>query len=314
MITIANKDKTPEITSEKRKRADFWRWFLTNAVMNLVDVENMPPEMEAPFKMQLLTLGRVVFFNDKEKTLRCLWFKDAGHVPVYQGEIEKIRVVNPVLGDFTWNWDDESIATVYMSVLDRLQLGCGLSYLIESTVDDLSANDLTIRLMQFVKRFPTVFTAQTKQEFIQMSELLQKIANGDEAVVVQTPIDGSVKRLDAGQATTSPLSEFTEYQQYKLGQFYAMLGVNSVWNTKREHVAAAENESNGETARYNIADIVDNINEQLETVNKRFNTNFHVRLNVVKAMEIDNQIEDKPNREEETENDGDTNTKTDSAV
>lgn len=96
----------------------------------------------------------------------------------------------------------------------------------------------------------------------------------------------------------APLQEFTEYQQYKLGTFYTMLGVNSPWNTKRERVQAAENDANEETARYNIADIVDNLNLQLDAVNVMFDTDYRVELTLVKSAEIDAEIQEETEPEE----------------
>ena len=84
-----------------------------------------------------------------------------------------------------------------------------------------------------------------------------------------------------------------------------MLGVNAVWNTKRERVAASENDVSGETARYNVADVVDNLNQQLDAVNKRFGTEYRVELNLIKSAEIEKQINDAAG---ETEVEPDANT------
>jgi hypothetical protein len=85
-----------------------------------------------------------------------------------------------------------------------------------------------------------------------------------------------------------------------------MLGVNSPWNTKRERVQAAENDANGETARYNIADVIENMNLQLDRVNSMFGTDYHANLTLIESAKIDAEIAEltAENTEEKTEETG----------
>lgn len=274
--------------TRKYARFRFWRWYLTTAVLNLFDVENMEPDMETSFKLSVLLGGRAAFFRKKEKVW-CLPFADGGEVPVYYGEIIKVLVANPVLGEFTGTVGTDC-ECVYLTPMDRVQLGAGFSWLIDETAEALADNDLSVRCVQFNKRIPTVFVGHTDPERIGMECISAKIDDGEPKLIVQSPLARSIERLDSGSNNVAPLSEFTEYQQYKLGTFYTMLGVNSPWNTKRERVQAAENDANAETARYNIADIVTNLNLQLDAVNSMFDTDYHVKLTLVESAKIDAEI------------------------
>lgn len=290
--------------TRKYARFRFWRWYLTTAVLNLFDVENMQPDMETSFKLSVLLGGRAVFFRKQEKVW-CLPFADGGEVPVYYGEIIKVLVTNPVLGEFTGT-PGKDCQCVYLTPLDRVQLGAGFSILIDETAEALADNDLSVRCVQFAKRIPTVFVGHTDPERIGMEAVSAKIDDGEPKLIVQSPLTRSIERLDSGSNNTAPLSEFTEYQQYKLGQFYNMLGVNTVWNTKRERVAASENDVSGETARYNVADVVDNLNQQLDAVNSMFGTDYRVELNLIKSAEIEREIEETAEPETD-QNGGDDN-------
>lgn len=276
--------------TNKHRSYRFWHWYLATAVLNLFDVENMEPDMETSFKLSLLLGGRVCFFERGGK-LWALPFANGGEVPVYAGEIVRVLVTNPVLGEF-YGTPGIDCQCIYLTPLDRVQLSAGYSALIDETADALSDNDLSIRVAQFNKRLPTVFVGHTTTEQLGMAAVLESVRDGNTDILAQSPLDRSIQRLDAGQSTVTPLSEFTEYQQYKLGQFYNMLGVNTVWNTKRERVAAAENDVSGETARYNIADVVDGINEQLDRVNSQYGTDYRVILNLIKSAEIEKEIDD----------------------
>lgn len=287
-------DEKPDFDSPMTRRRWFWQWFLTNAVFNLVDVENMDADMETNFKYSVLVLGRTLFFKDNDGVLRALYFVNGGEVPVYPMQIVKYLVTNPIIGEFRFSVEDTDAYAVYLTMLDRCQMACGFSDIIDTFAEDLAENDVSISMAQFWKRLPTIFTALSDNDLDAVLAIIKAVANGEKNVVAQSRIQDAIGRLDGGQSIVAPLSEFTEYQQYKIGQFYAMLGVNTVWNMKRENVAAAENATNGETARYNIADIIDNLNDQLKEVNFRFGTNFTARLNVERAQEIAENVEGEP--------------------
>ncbi len=281
----------PDMKSPRAARQWYWQQFLTLAVFNLVDVTGMDADMETSYKLNTLVCGRCLFFTDRDGILRCLNFADGGDVPVYTGQIIRYLVTNPVIGEYRKTVDDTDCYAVYLTMLDRCQLAQGFSSIIDMFASDLAENDLTIDMAQFLKRLPIVFTGKSDTDFNAILSMLQSIANGEKTIAAQTRLQDMISRLDGGQSAVAPLSEFTEYQQYKIGLFYSMLGVNSVWNLKREHVAASENVTSGETARYNIADIVDGLEQQMQDVNARFGTDFHVKLNVIRAAEIADAVD-----------------------
>lgn len=285
-------EKRPTENSPKARRKWFWQWYLMQLVFSSINVENMPLEMECSFKYSLLLQGRVIFFRDREKNeLRALPFKNGGAVPVYFNQIVNMLVTNPVIGEYRFHEGESDNCTVYLTFLDKMQLGCGFWDMIDYFSDDLSENDLSIKMAQIVKRLPTVFVGYNDNDYAAINNLIQSIVDGETALAVKSTINDMIQRLDASDSKTT-LSEFTEYQQYKLGQFYSMLGVNAVWNMKREAVAASENATSGETARFNISDIADNLNEQLKIVNERFGTDFKVTLNVIQAAELAAEIDE----------------------
>lgn len=293
--------------SNKDKKMMFWQWYLANAVMHLVNIENMhDKQLETSFKLNTLIFGRSVFFRANDNNVYCLEFADGGKVPIYYGAIESVIVTNPILGEYRLTPNVDCIP-VYCTELDSFRMASGYSMLIDDTADSLSDNDLTVRCMQILKRLPTIMTGKTRTDKTAIDAVIQSVIDGDPMIVAQTPLQGSVQRFDASGQTTAPLSEFTEYQQYKLGCFYGMLGVNSVWNLKREHVAASENRTSEETARYNIMTTIDYINEQLEQVNSMFGTEYHAVLNLERAAEFDRKIaelsEPEPEPEQEVKTD-----------
>lgn len=306
-LYLQHPETAPKPGTRKYQRFRFWRWYLTTTVLNLFNVDNMEPDMETSFKLAVLLGGRVCFLK-KSGTVYALPFANGGDVPIYYGEIIRVLVTNPVLGEFTGT-PGKNCECVYLTPLDRVQLSDGYSMLINETADALADNDLSVRCVQRLKRIPTVFIGHTDPEKLAMQAVLKSIDDGDTEILAQSPLTRSVERLDAGSNNTTPLSEFTEYQQYKLGQFYTMLGVNSPWNTKRERVQAAENDANGETARYNIADVIENMNMQLDRVNAMFGTEYRANLTLIESAKIDAEIAElaaENDTVEDAENGGET--------
>lgn len=278
--------------SDRDNRIRFWSWYLWRVVFSLFDVENMEDGMKTQFKINLLSCGRTIFFRDNDGELRCMYFTDAGEVPVYCQQIVRMRVVNPVLGEFTFNYGDDDNSCIYLTTLDRIQFARGFSDAVLVYAEDLAENDLSTNMVQFIKRLPLVFVGKTDNSYLAISNMLERVKKGDKAIAVQSPMTDLISKLD-GEYTgsVSLLSEFTEYQQYKVGQFYNMLGVNMAWNLKRQLVSAAEIATSAETARFNIADLIFDINQQLEDVNKKFGTSFKAVPTIEKAAELSNTLE-----------------------
>lgn len=289
-----------DVRAPTEKARSKWQQFLLRSVFNLFEFTGMSAEMETNVKRVLLLGGRVAFV-EMAGDLYALDVSDAGDVPVYTGQIVKYRVVNPVLGEKVFRADDGKNKVVYLSHADKCRMACGLGELIEQTADDLAENAASVRCLQFNKRIPSVFIAKTDNSMNSLQSLFDSIRRGIAAVVARASLADTVERMDA-KTGTAPLSEFTEYQQYVLGTFYNMLGVNSVWNAKRERVAAAENECNDETALYNVYDMRRFIEEQLQDVNSIFGTKFHVKLSVDEMRQEQEQQEQE--RGEAAESDG----------
>lgn len=275
------------LCSRKNKQLtyqDFWEDWLTNEVMNLFEFTGIPSDMETGLKLALTLWGCVAFFRYNGEVC-ALDFQPGGKVGLYPVPYEVI-ITSPVIHDKLILTPHKDCETVYCFETDIIRgtLSSGFYPLIWRTAKQLSDNDISIDAVQFNKRLPTIFTARTDTEYTGMKMLLDDIKKGVMSIIARDRLGDSVNRLDAGETSTR-LQEFTEYQQYVIGNFFNMIGVNATWNMKRERVTSTETEQNDETTRYNMVAVIERLKRQFNAVNNMFGTNYGVRLNVEKIRE-----------------------------
>lgn len=308
-----------------KKQFSFWKRYLIDMVYNSIYCDNMSKKQEHMFKRSLLLYGKVAFFKlkntstssplDNKDDVYCYHFTTAGYVGFYP-EYYKILITNPVLNEELTLTVDEDCKLVFLEDFDRdidYVDNChgGFSYLIDETARLLTDNTISINQCQFTKRIPTIFTASTDNELLGVMGILEKIRQGTHAIVARTKLDGFIKRLDASGTAIPTLQEFTEYQQYVLGQFCTAIGISSVWNMKRERVSAVETETSTNISQYNLESMLQRVDEQLQDVNQMFNTNYRVKFVSDEIEEDDESVENVEDNTDSTEGDSDDNRVTD---
>lgn len=310
-----------------KKQFSFWKRYLIDMVYNSIYCENMSKKQEHMFKRSLLLYGKVAFFNlkntstssplDNKDDVYCYHFTTAGYIGFYP-EYYRILITNPVLNEELTSTVDKDCKLVFLEDFDRdidYVDTChgGFSYLIDETARLLTDNTISINQCQFTKRIPTIFTASTDNELLGVMGILEKIRQGTHAIVARTKLDGFIKRLDASGTAIPTLQEFTEYQQYVLGQFCTAIGISSVWNMKRERVSAIETETSTNISQYNLESMLQRVDEQLQEVNQMFNTNYRVKF-VSDDIEDENSVDstDSTDSTDNTEGDSDDNSSTNS--
>lgn len=309
-----------------KKQFSFWKRYLIDMVYNSIYCDNMSKKQEHMFKRSLLLYGKVAFFKlkntstssplDNNDDVYCYHFTTAGYIGFYP-EYYRILITNPVLNEELTLTVDKDCKLVFLEDFDRdidYVDTChgGFSYLIDETARLLTDNTISINQCQFTKRIPTIFTASTDNELLGVMGILEKIRQGTHAIVARTKLDGFIKRLDASGTAIPTLQEFTEYQQYILGQFCTAIGISSVWNMKRERVSAVETETSTNISQYNLESMLQRVDEQLQEVNQMFNTNYRVKF-VSDDIEDENSVDstDSTDSTDNTEGDSDDNRVTD---
>lgn len=264
---------------------EFWHNYLTDQVLNIIDVDGMDPQEAMGFKLSVLMLGRTAFFRapDSGKVMNS-WYASGGKIGFYPTYYNAL-ITNPTMTNIPVMDLYKEAWPVYCMETDSILYNDGhggYSDLVAITARQLSENALSTEQLQYIKRLPTLFSARTDSEYRGILELLNRIKKGVTHVVVKTPLQNSVQRFEAAQGVAK-LSEMTEYQQYVLGQFYAAIGIDAPWNIKRAQVSAAETNQNTDLSKYNILPVRDRIQRQLDAVNENFGTNYHIKTTVDKV-------------------------------
>lgn len=175
----------------------------------------------------------------------------------------------------------------------------GLLPLIEKYATLLLENELTIyntiinmRAQDFISA-PDSNTAKSAQLY------LDKLNDGDSIVVAENSfLDGvKVQARSMGQANT--ITQLLEMENYLFSMLFQELGLRDTHNMKRAYISEQENTSADNTLLPLIDDILLNLQDGFNRVNKKYGTNIQVRL--AGAWEVQKEdIKNPPEEEPET--------------
>ena len=157
----------------------------------------------------------------------------------------------------------------------------GLFSLIDRTASLLANTDLSIFTTLKYSRLIPFIVAENQSQKIQIEQAISSMMEGDPALTVTADlIDNiNVNPLTISGSSYSMLQNIIETHQYILANFWHSIGVNLNANFKRERLNVPEIEVNETALDISIDNIISNVSEAVEKVNKMFNLNITVKLN-----------------------------------
>ena len=278
---------------------------LYNRVSRMLVFENLPETIDEKFlKICLFLFGKVAFFQSKKGivSLNCTY---SGEPDIYY-KPEYIIIANPVIGSERFKVDEDCIL-MCLTDTDRMFSGTaifgifgdifpsvaqptgGLFSLIDRTAALLANTDLSIFTTLKYSRLIPFIVAENQSQKIQIEQAISSMMEGDPALTVTADlIDNiNVNPLTISGSSYSMLQNIIETHQYILANFWHSIGVNSNANFKRERLNVPEIEVNENALDISIDDIISNVSEAVEKVNKMFNLNINVRLNAEWQRDIE---------------------------
>ena len=285
------KSKIKHTVCDVESNYRYYVGLLLNRVVNLFDWNDLPETVDKQYLSCLLFLtGKATFFKKDDK----LYVADCA----IGGELDEYYypkyaiLANPVLGSKNLLIGTDC-TIVYTSTADKLNTNvrvgdtgytaiCPTYGLITKTAELLADCMSSINIVQKNARASFVITAPTDNVRVQMDMLLKRMYDGEPYTTV-TDSAFADNRVTVSPLTTTvgntTLRELRETQQYYLSQFYHAIGVDSNSNFKRERLTTAELDSESEPLQINIIDMISNVKEGIEQVNKLFGTHIAVELN-----------------------------------
>lgn len=158
----------------------------------------------------------------------------------------------------------------------------GLIPLFSRYATALTSNEVSMWLVSVMSRIQALIIVDSDQGKDSAEQYLKRVHEGKLGIIMDRSFndEGGIKAQPYGTATApNILKSLIENEQYLKGSLYNELGLNSMFNMKREAINEAESDMNVDV----LLPFVDNMlkcrREGLEKVNAMFGTNITVEKN-----------------------------------
>lgn len=195
--------------------------------------------------------------------------------------------------------------TMYQSILPLLQRY--ISLLVE--------NDISLTMATINSRIINILTACTDNTKDSAELYIEKIKNGDLAIIGDTSIfeTNDLNLLSSNQGKTGIITDLIELEQYTKASLYNELGLNANYNMKRESINSSESVLNDDMLLPLVDDMLRCRQECFDEVNKKYGTDIKVSLfsawedNEKEIQTEQEQLEDNSDTDSEKGGDDDEN-------
>lgn len=144
----------------------------------------------------------------------------------------------------------------------------------------LTESDLTMRSALINMRMYNLISASDENTKKSADEYINKILNGDLAVIGENPFFNGVKLQSVSQ-NSGYLNQIIEMTQYIKASFYNEIGLNANYNLKREYISTSENTLADDILLPLCDNMLTERKEGIEKVNAMFNTDITVDFSSV---------------------------------
>lgn len=162
----------------------------------------------------------------------------------------------------------------------------GLYPLMAKYASLMAENLVTIRSAQVMLRILALLTAPDDKTKAAADIYLKKLEKGEFAAIAENRFFDGIKMQTPPSNNGSYLTQFIELEQYLKGSFYNEIGLNANFNMKREAIGDGESSLNEDTLLPLCDDMLRCRKEDVEKINKMFDTNITVDYDSVWADNI----------------------------
>lgn len=161
---------------------------------------------------------------------------------------------------------------------DSLMLG--LRPMFTRYAQALAENELSIYLADINSRIISLISAADDTARDSALLFLKRIVDGDLGVISDPSFIERVQTLPyATSSSAGILKELIEHEQYLRGSWYNDIGLNALFNMKREAIGAEESALNDDALLPLVHDMLEQRKQGCAEVNRIFGTNWDVELN-----------------------------------
>lgn len=265
---------------EAATRADIF--YMIDRLMSMFKYEGLPKTIPKKYLDYFLFVNGHAFCTDVKDDLY-VFVGGLGGEPDAYYRPTIYTVANPALNlSKQYKINDEGILlrndTMMFGLLPLLSKYCSL----------LAENILTMRVADINLRLLQLLTAPDDKTKAAVDIFLSDLENGKLGSIAENRFLEGVKMQEPATKNGAFMIQFIEYHQYLKGSMYNELGLNANYNMKREALGAGESGLNADILFPLVDDMLNNRQECLDEVNKKYGTNIKVDFN---STWVDNKRE-----------------------
>ena len=161
-------------------------------------------------------------------------------------------------------------------------LWMGLTPAFTRSATQIAETELSLQIADINSRIVSIINAPTDAIAISAKQLLKDVKDGKQGVIVGNPmIEGIQTQQYANTQGQNAIKSLIEKRQYLEATAFNFIGINANFNMKRESLNSAENSLNEDCLLPLIDDMLRCRKEDVDKINKMFNTNITVELNSI---------------------------------
>ena len=157
----------------------------------------------------------------------------------------------------------------------------GLFPIFQLNAELLTECDISMKYALVNKRFMNILTADDDNTKDSLKTMFADVEDGTGFGIVVTKQfmeDSSIDKVDMNIHQNTDLKDIIELKQYILGSFYNDLGLNALFNMKRESINESESNMNEDALLPFIDDMLYQRKIAIEKINKKFGLDIQVEL------------------------------------
>lgn len=273
--------------------------------------KNLPNSIPYRTLELFLQTGGVVGWTDKPDGVLRVFFGGLGGEPDEYYRPTIFTLANPALkysAELKIIWDEGQDGDLVVMLNDGLRKG--LIPLHRKFASQIVENELSLKVSCINSRMPFLLSADDERTRKSAEEYLQNIADGKLGVVNNSAFLDGIKEHQLGNQTHMVFNQLVEHNQYIRSTWFAQLGLNSMFNMKKEAISDAEKQMSEDELLPLIDNMLDERKRALEIINEKFGTNIDVEFNSswmdnIEELDLNHKVlEAEANGESDTSDNG----------
>lgn len=279
---------------DKVKAVNVYVSTMLNRTQMMFKYKNLPDTIPQRNLETMLQVNGNIFVTKVKGALYAFTGGLGGEPDVYY-EPTIYTVANPAL-DFSKNLviDKDGVLVRNDSFIQ------GLIPLCSRYATLLVENNITMKIADINTRITSFLSAPDDKTRKGALEYIKQIEDGRLGVIAETAFLDGVRVQPNANPNSNYMTQLIEFEQYVKATWFNDLGIQSMFNMKRETLNSSETQMNEDVLKPLVADMLEQRKIGIEKINNMYGTNITVELSELWKPKIE-QVKDDGGEQDELE-------------